>query len=509
MLYIFEMANNHQGSVSHAKKIIDEFSTLAQEKNINTGIKFQFRQLDSFIHENFQSSDLKFVERFNSTKLNHDQFKEIIDYARSKNLKVIATPFDNESLKWIEEFKIDIIKIASCSNDDWFLMKEIAKINKKIVISTGGNTIDHFKKVHALFKKYRRDFAFMHCVGEYPTDTSVANLSRITALQNEFPSIEIGFSTHESPMEKSLTPYAVALGCSIVEKHVGVETENIKLNEYSLTPAQMSSVIDEIRFFENSKHGVSQKQTKTLQKLKRGIYVKRDLKKGDVINFEDLYLAMPVQKGQADASMMDDEWGWVQRKNNVVGQVVQNDITAKEPLMTDSIVSDMVDKKQLAKIKTMALSSLEEANVTITHSDNIEISCHYGIENFFDTGALIIDKVNRAYCKKILLMYPNQSHPTHHHLRKEETFELLSGDCKLILNGRIIELQKGKPILINKRVPHSFSSEKGCVIEEISTTHYKNDSVYEDLNISKMDVSDRKIKINLIDASVFEYGSGI
>ena len=69
MLYIFEMANNHQGSVKHAKKIIDEFSSLAKEKKITAAIKFQFRQLDTFIHNDYKGSDLKFVKRFNSTKL--------------------------------------------------------------------------------------------------------------------------------------------------------------------------------------------------------------------------------------------------------------------------------------------------------------------------------------------------------------------------------------------------------------------------------------------------------
>ena len=65
MFYIFEMANNHQGSVEHAKYIIDEFSEIANETGVNAAVKLQFRQLDSFIHEDFKQSDLKFVKRFN------------------------------------------------------------------------------------------------------------------------------------------------------------------------------------------------------------------------------------------------------------------------------------------------------------------------------------------------------------------------------------------------------------------------------------------------------------
>jgi sialic acid synthase SpsE len=87
MLYIFEMANNHQGSVEHAKNIIDEFSSLAKEKKITAAIKFQFRQLETFIHKDYRESDLKFVKRFNSTRLSEEQFAEIINYARHSGLK--------------------------------------------------------------------------------------------------------------------------------------------------------------------------------------------------------------------------------------------------------------------------------------------------------------------------------------------------------------------------------------------------------------------------------------
>ena len=60
MFYIFEMANNHQGSVDHAFKIVDRFSELAKKYNVNAAVKLQFRQLDSFIHNDFKNSDLKY-----------------------------------------------------------------------------------------------------------------------------------------------------------------------------------------------------------------------------------------------------------------------------------------------------------------------------------------------------------------------------------------------------------------------------------------------------------------
>ena len=78
MFFIFEMANNHMGDISHGKRIIDEFSKLAKKYNINAGVKLQFRQLDTFIHNDFKDSDLKYVKRFNETELTKNQFKELL-----------------------------------------------------------------------------------------------------------------------------------------------------------------------------------------------------------------------------------------------------------------------------------------------------------------------------------------------------------------------------------------------------------------------------------------------
>ena len=158
MLYIFEMANNHQGSVEHAKKIINKFSTLAAKMKITAAIKLQFRQLDTFIHKDFKNSDLKFVKRFNSTRLEKDEFLEIVNYIKETGLIPIATPFDNESLSWFDDLEIPVVKVASCSIDDWPLLNEISKINKKIIISTAGADLNTLKKVYRLFKRNNRDF---------------------------------------------------------------------------------------------------------------------------------------------------------------------------------------------------------------------------------------------------------------------------------------------------------------------------------------------------------------
>ena len=485
MLYIFEMANNHQGSVEHAKKIVDEFSKLAEKKNIQAAIKLQFRQLDTFIHKDFKDSDLKFVKRFNSTRLTKNEFTEIVEYIKQSGLIAIATPFDNESLTWFEDLQIPVVKVASCSVDDWPLLEEIANINKKIIISTAGANLKTLKKVYRLFKSNNRDFSFMHCVGEYPTPVDNSNLERIKILQEEFSDIEIGFSTHESPEQKSMSPFAVAMGCTILEKHVGVETETIKLNKYSNTSKQMEKTIDEIQLIQSALRGSSLVEEESLLKLKRGVYLKNNLMIGDKLTKSDIYYAMPVQDGQFNASNIE----------NFLGKKINLNLKAHAPLMRKNVVDKNYIIVESIKIKVNDI--LKKAKIPMCGLEKIQISCHYGLEKFYEYGTVIVDKINREYCKKLIIMMPNQKHPSHRHVKKEEAFELLYGDCILVLNGKSIKLEKGKPVLIPRGVSHSFSSKKGCVIEEISTTHHIGDSIYEDVNINTLKISERKVNIKV------------
>ncbi len=487
MFYIFEMANNHMGSVAHGKLIIDRFSEIARRYGIDAGMKFQFRQLGTFIHKDFIDSDLKYVKRFKETELSKDQFRELIDYTKEKGLKTVATPFDNESIPWLEDLDVEIVKVASCSVDDWLLLKDICEINKKIIISTGGADMATLHKVYNIFKSRDRDFAFMHCVGEYPTKSKHANLNRINILRQEFPDIQIGFSTHERNGWGKLTlvPYAIAMGCSIIEKHVGVAHEDIRLNDYSCSPGEMDTILQRVKIYSNCCNTPSDTEKETLNGLKRGIYAKRDLKSGEIIGEDDIYLAMPVIDNQMNGSMLYD----------CIGKELLNDVNKDFELCIEDCIANF-NNVIISEIKMKALDILDQANLSISRDDEIEISCHYGIDNFFKAGVLIMSRINREYCKKILIVFSGQSHPSHKHFKKEESFELLYGDCELVVSGVKHQMVKGEPILIPRNAEHSFSSMDGCVIEEVSTTHYVGDSIYNDFNINKLDILERKININ-------------
>ena len=84
-LYVLDIANNHFGDWIHAKSIINQFGKISKKLNIKSTIKFQFRELDSFIHKDFINSDEKFVKRFMSTKLSN---KDLIQLMNSLYLMI-------------------------------------------------------------------------------------------------------------------------------------------------------------------------------------------------------------------------------------------------------------------------------------------------------------------------------------------------------------------------------------------------------------------------------------
>jgi sialic acid synthase SpsE len=116
-LFILDLANNHQGDVEHGINIIRAMGAALKEQGVRGGIKFQFRQLDSFIHPEYQGKkDIPHVQRFLSTRLEKNDYQRLISVVREEGLVPICTPFDEESVDLIEELDIVALQIHHCSS---------------------------------------------------------------------------------------------------------------------------------------------------------------------------------------------------------------------------------------------------------------------------------------------------------------------------------------------------------------------------------------------------------
>lgn len=486
-LFVFDMANNHQGDVEHGLKIVREMGAVARKHGVRGVMKFQFRQLDTFIHPDHQNgSDAMHIDRFVSTRLGREDYQVLLDAVRDEGMYAMCTPFDEESVDVITDMGFDFLKIASCSAKDWPLLERSASAGMPVIISTGGLEIQNIDDIVSFFEHRGVEHAIMHCVSIYPIPDAEFHLNKIDILRRRYRKHVIGWSTHETPDNVLPGQLAVAKGARMFERHVGVETDTIKLNKYSSTPTQVDRWIEACLYARTlcGSEGVREipaVEQESLDSLRRGVYLKKNVKKGAELKREDVYFAMPYVEGQLESGhwqggIVTDAGG---QKD---GPVMQADILVPEK------PAYMVLKDAIHEVKAL----LNEARIELNSEFQIEFSHHYGVDNFREVGALIINCINREYCKKIIVVLPGQKHPIHYHKRKEETFQVLYGVLESEIDNHRKTLHPGEVALVQPGVWHRFWSDGGCVFEEVSTTHFNNDSVYNDRRINEMARDERK-----------------
>lgn len=489
-LFIFEMANNHMGSVDHGLAMIKAFAEAARPFPFQFAFKFQFRDLDTFIHPAYTSRmDIKAVKRFSETRLSKDQFQRLKDCVCANGFLSICTPFDEPSVDRIEEMGFDIIKVASCSFTDWPLLERIVRTQKPIIASTAGATLDEIDKVVSFFQNRHKTFAILHCVGEYPTKMDTLNLNQIDLLKQRYPGVTVGYSTHEEPENTESIQIAIAKGASIFEKHVAVETTEFKKNEYSATPDQITRwLMSAERAYRmggivGQRAQSSVKEMDDLRQYKRGVFARRPIKKGEKIDATNMFFAFPNVENQLLANDV----------SKYTGFVADVDIERHAPVkITD--ITWLDQRERIYSIVQEVKKILAAANVVVPGMATLEISHHYGLDKFHDIGCTIINVINREYCKKLIVVLPGQKHPEQYHKIKEETFVVLYGDVRISLDGVESWCKSGDVVTVIRGTKHIFSSQTGAVIEEISSTHYKDDSYYTDESI--LQNKDRKTIIS-------------
>ncbi|MBN2752921.1 MAG: N-acetylneuraminate synthase family protein [Rhodospirillaceae bacterium] len=489
-VFVFDLANNHQGNVEHALAIIKGIGTVVRKHGVRGVFKFQFRQLDTFVHPAHQKqSDNKHIPRFLSTRLERKDFQTLLNAVRAEGMLAMSTPFDEESVEVITDMGFDLIKVASCSAKDWPLLEKIADANLPVIFSTGGLQLGNIDDLVSFFDHRGCEFAVMHCVSLYPIPNDKFHLDQIDILKRRYRNRVIGWSTHEDPAATIPVTIAVAKGAQMFERHVGIATKDIALNAYSSTPEQVDTWIAAAKTAKvlcgSHERQINTAEIASLDSLRRGVFAKKPIKKGQPLTRDQVYFAMPYQDGQVDSG----HWR--------SGIVAEADVKTDAPLMRSGVKiprdpNYKVIKDAIHEVKAL----LNEARITLGCEFDVEYSHHYGVLKFREFGAVIINCINREYCKKILVQLPGQVHPAHYHKLKEETFQVLFGELRITVDGRERTLLAGDTCLVLPGVWHSFRTETGCVIEEVSTTHFNNDSVYKDKAINALERHQRKTKVN-------------
>ena len=219
---IGEIGINHNGDISLAKKLIDECSSAGFN-----AVKFQKRTIDIVYTKDFLDSPRESpwgtTQRHQKEGLefSKEQYLEIDNYCKSKNILWSASSWDNDSQIFLRDFNLPFNKVASPMLGNFPLLKLIAEEKKKTFISTGMSTLEEIDRVVELFKSYNCPFELMHCNSTYPMPEEDANLGCIPMLKSRF-NCDVGYSGHESSLIK-VSVVAVALGATSLERHITLD----------------------------------------------------------------------------------------------------------------------------------------------------------------------------------------------------------------------------------------------------------------------------------------------
>ena len=226
---IGEIGINHQGDLSIAKRLIDIAAAAGCD-----AVKFQKRNPDVAVPEaqkskprRWQGVDMTYLEYKYKVEFGKEEYDEIDRYCKQQGIAWSASPWDMDSVEFLEQYNLPFIKLPSASLTDDELLKACVERFPKVIFSTGMSTeeeVDHaVDTLRAAQIKYSKKdpIGLLHCNSTYPAPIDELNLSAIKTLAEKYPDFEIGYSGHEFRLGTSVA--AIYLGASIIERHITLD----------------------------------------------------------------------------------------------------------------------------------------------------------------------------------------------------------------------------------------------------------------------------------------------
>ena len=228
---IAEIGINHNGDLDIAKRLIDIASVAGCDS-----VKFQKRNPDVCVPEDEKYKirktpwgEMTYLEYKYKVEFGKEEYDEIDRYCKERNIDWSASPWDLDSLEFLNQYDIPYIKIPSAmlTNDELLIASR--DTDKKVILSTGMSTEEEIDHAVSLLKskvtvephyEVAGDIVLLHCNSTYPAPIEELNLSCIKTLKEKYD-FQIGYSGHEFRLGTSVA--AVYLGASIIERHVTLD----------------------------------------------------------------------------------------------------------------------------------------------------------------------------------------------------------------------------------------------------------------------------------------------
>ena len=327
-------------------KLIADFTKIVRFNNVRAAIKLQFRDVDTFIHKDYlNANDNRYIKKTLDTKMSKENFAILLQAVKKGGCITMSTPFDEKSVEWCSELGVEIIKIASSDINDWMLIEAIAKTKKPVIVSTGGSSLKDIDDLVTFFENRNIPLSINHCVSLYPSEDNELELNQIDFLKNRYPGHTIGYSTHEYHDWSASIMMAYAKGARTFERHVDIDMDGVPVSSYCSLPVQVDTWFKAFHKAKEmcgasgeSKRIPTEKEIRYLDALVRGVYAKRDLPKGHALTEDDVYLAIPLLKGQISCREL------------MSGEVLLQQCAQDKPILIDMIESPYADNDNLKKI---------------------------------------------------------------------------------------------------------------------------------------------------------------
>lgn len=304
---IAEAGSNYNGSVDLAKRL-----NLAAAEAGADSVKYQVINTDrlylpgDYPYGKYRIEDVRQIRR--RDELPATGWAEIRDHAVGIGIAFSASVFDEEGLALLDSFDPPYLKIASCDLNNHRLLRQVAAVGRRMVVSTGMSDlweVEAAVKVLAESGIHGENLVLLHCVSAYPSTLRDSNLSIIGILKKEFGTA-VGFSDHTMGTEAACV--AVALGATWLEKHFTVDRSLEGLDhKHAAEPDELGAYVEAVRGTEASMSPrpvkIGEAEALTRQRARRSLYAARDLGVSEVVSDADVLVVRP--EGPLSASDID------------------------------------------------------------------------------------------------------------------------------------------------------------------------------------------------------------
>ncbi|WP_411169869.1 N-acetylneuraminate synthase [Clostridium sp. MB05] len=297
---IGEAGVNHNGNLNLAKQLVDvaveagvdaiKFQTFKSENLVTTSAKQANYQIENLKEETSQIEMLKKLE------LSVEDHKELISYCKDKGVMFLSSPFDLDSIDLLSSFNMNIFKIPSSEIENVPYLRKVARVAKKIILSTGMSTLSNIEfALNLLYSEGAKDVIVLHCNTAYPTKMSDVNLLAMNTIKKAFK-VKVGYSDHTKGIEVPIA--AVALGAEVIEKHFTLD-KNMAGPDHkaSLNPEELCNMVSSIRNIElalgDGIKNLTESEKENAIAGKKSIVSLGNIKKGDIFTSNNISVKRP------------------------------------------------------------------------------------------------------------------------------------------------------------------------------------------------------------------------